>query len=48
MITIGDESCIVVVGDQGVQLWSLNGQTMQCSHSLADTGKSGQMKTLQS
>lgn len=44
MITIGDESCIVVVGDQGAQLWSLNGQTMQCSHSLADTGKVEQIR----
>ena len=47
MITIGDESCIVVVGDQGVQLWSLNGQTMQCSHSLEDTGKAGQIRIVQ-
>ena len=44
MITIGDESCIVVVGDQGIQLWSLNGQTMLFFYPLDDPGKSTQIK----
>ena len=39
MVTVGDESCIVVVSDQGAQLWSLNGQTMQFSHTLEDSGE---------